>query len=108
MRIALSSASAAQLPSASISFPRLTPSSAMRQVAIIAYILISPLCKLTVEQLGISAACLQQRFMRPLFDDVSLLHHQDQISVGDGGETMCDDEARPALHEQLHGLVDVT
>src|SRR5678816_60257 len=45
---------------------------------------------LEVEKLGVEAGLLQQFLVRPLFDQVALLKHQDPVRHPDGGEAMRD------------------
>ena len=37
----------------------------------------------------------------------AVAHVQDEIGVDDRAQAMCDDEARPPMHERLHGSDDV-
>ena len=43
--------------------------------------------------------------MIPLFDDVAVLHHDDEIGVADRREPVGDDEARPVPAQGGHGLL---
>ncbi len=45
--------------------------------------------------------------MRAALDDPTVVDHQDLIRVADGAQAVRDHEARPALHEAKHGLLDV-
>ena len=44
--------------------------------------------------------------MRALFDDISVLHDQDQIGVSNRGQAVRDDKARSALHQFIHTPLD--
>ena len=52
------------------------------------------LCELGVVELRIRAAGGEQLFVRALLDDGSVIHHQDEVRVHDGGKPMRDHEAR--------------
>ena len=41
-----------------------------------------------------------------LLDDVAVLHHQDGVGVADRGQAVGDDEARAALAQRVHRLLD--
>ncbi len=43
--------------------------------------------------------------MASLLDDLSIFHDEDQRSVADRGQTVCNDETRPALHELVKRLL---
>lgn len=62
--------------------------------------------ELAIIQLGIEAILLQQVFVAALFDNVALAHHQNQISVTDGGKAVGNDEAGATLHQAVHGFLD--
>ena len=40
------------------------------------------------------------------FDNVAVIHDQDQIGIADRGEAVSDDEACASLHEVLHAFLD--
>ena len=44
--------------------------------------------------------------MGTLFDDTSLVHHDDPISGADGREAMCDNDSRPPLHQSVECILD--
>ncbi len=44
--------------------------------------------------------------MISLFNDITLTHYQDQVSVADGRKAMSDDEAGTTLHQVVHGILD--
>ncbi len=44
--------------------------------------------------------------MGALLDNVAFVHHQDQISVADGGQTVGDNERGATLHQVVHGLLN--
>ena len=48
----------------------------------------------------------QKRFMAAAFDDLSLIHDDNEICVPDRGQAMCDDNAGAVLHDELHGALD--
>ena len=48
-----------------------------------------------------------QRVVRPLLDDVSVLHDKDEVGVLDGTETMGDDEACPSFGQLVHRFLDL-
>ena len=45
--------------------------------------------------------------MIALFDNVSVLHHQDDVRLPDGGETMRNDEAGSALHHGCKSILNL-
>jgi len=49
---------------------------------------------------------MHQTLMRALLFDVAIFHHQEQIGLLDGGQSVGDDKARPALHQLVHGALD--
>ena len=54
--------------------------------------------ELAVVQVCIEAALRQQAVVVTLFDDVAVLHHQNDIGLTDGGQSVCYDKAGSALH----------
>ncbi len=44
--------------------------------------------------------------MRPLFHNIAIPNHQDQVGIADGGEAVRDHEAGAPLHQFAHGLLD--
>ncbi len=44
--------------------------------------------------------------MAAAFDDLSLIHDDNEICVPDRGQAMCDDNAGAVLHDELHGALD--
>ena len=55
------------------------------------------LLELGVVQVGVEAALCQEFLVVPLFDDVALLHHEDEVRIADRGEPVGDDEASISL-----------
>lgn len=43
--------------------------------------------------------------MAALLDNGSVVHYKDAVRVPNGGEAMRDDDAGPAPHQRLHGLL---
>jgi hypothetical protein len=54
----------------------------------------------------IPAAARHQFIVRALFDDLAVFEHDDAICVGDGAQSMGDDEAGAAGHEVLQAPLD--
>ena len=52
-----------------------------------------------IPQFRIRTVLLEQFCMRAIFDDLTLLKHDDAIELGDGGETVGNDDARAAFHK---------
>ena len=44
--------------------------------------------------------------MAALLHDVAVLHHEDDVSLPDGGKAVCHDEAGAALHHPGKGCLD--
>lgn len=44
-----------------------------------------------VVQGSVESILIHQRIMVSLFDDISIFHNENQISISNCGETMCDD-----------------
>ena len=63
--------------------------------------------KLTVVQFGVEAALRQQALVIALFDDITVLHHQNDIRFLDGGQSVGDDKACSALHHGGKGVLDL-
>ena len=63
--------------------------------------------KLTVIQIRIESLTCQQFFMITLLNDISVLHHQDQICILDSRKSVGDNKAGSALHQVIHGLLDL-
>ena len=64
------------------------------------------------DNLALVKSCLlytscQQLFMIALLDDVSVLHDQDQICIFDGGKSVGNDKTCSALHQIIHGFLDL-
>ena len=57
-------------------------------------------------QAPISALGAQQLFVGALLDDAPVFHHQDQISVPDGGQAVGDDEGSALGAQGIHSLLD--
>ena len=62
-------------------------------------------------ELGRVEACVgavgrDELIVTALLDDVTVLHDQDGVGVADRGQTVGDDEARAALAQGVHGLLD--
>ena len=45
--------------------------------------------------------------MGALFEHVSVLQHQDQVGVFDGGQPVGNDEGGAVLHQLVHGVLDL-
>lgn len=45
--------------------------------------------------------------MIALLDNISVFHNQDQICISNGGKPMGNDKAGSALHQVIHGLLDL-
>ena len=63
--------------------------------------------KLRVVQLSIRAALLQQLLMGACLNDPPLVHHEDAVRAGDGGQPVGDDEAGAAPHQLEHCILNV-
>lgn len=63
--------------------------------------------ELTVIQIRIEALPCQQLFMISLLNDISVLHHQDQICILNGRKSVGDNKAGSALHQVIHSLLDL-
>ena len=62
--------------------------------------------ELAVVEFGVDAFLCQQFLVLTLFHDAPVLHHQDPVSLPDGGEAVGDDEASAAFHQIEHGILD--
>ena len=45
--------------------------------------------------------------MAALFDDIAVLHKQDDVRIPDGGEPVGNNETGPSVHQLFHGLADL-
>ena len=61
------------------------------------------LVKLGGVEVGIEAALFQQGFMGSLFNDVPVLHNQDEISVFYSGESVSYDKTGTLFGQLVHG-----
>src|SRR5690242_18695819 len=62
--------------------------------------------ELCLIQLVVRPPAYQQLFVRALLDDRAVAHHQDEMSVADGGETVCDHEAGAVGAQCRHRVLD--
>ena len=58
--------------------------------------------KLSIVQLSIEAFLGKQFLMAALFNNISLIHHQDHIRIADRRQAVGDDKAGSVLHQSLH------
>src|SRR5260221_9971379 len=58
-----------------------------------------PARELAVIQLRVAALRGEQLVMRASLDDPPVLYHQNRIRIADRGQTVRDDERRPAAHQ---------
>ena len=63
--------------------------------------------KLRIVKVCIEPILRKQLFMVALLDDVSVFHDENQIRIADGGQPVGDDEACSALHQVIHGFLDL-
>ena len=63
--------------------------------------------KLRIVQRGVEPAPGHQLVVIALLGDLSVLQHQNEIRVLNGGQAVGDDEAGAALHQPVHGLLDL-
>ena len=61
---------------------------------------------LTFIDFVIEALFLQQVAVLALLDDAAVAQDQNEVGVDDRGQAVGDDEARPAAHKAVHGLLD--
>ena len=64
------------------------------------------LSKLTIVKLSVKSILLQQSFVIALLDNIPILNHQNQISVANSTQTMCNNKTSFSLHQLLHGFLD--
>ncbi|MCJ7622932.1 MAG: amidohydrolase family protein [Anaerolineaceae bacterium] len=76
------------------------------QEILLRYLIYFSILKLAVVQLSIETASFQQFFMFALLDNITFVHHQDQIGVADGGETVGDDKTGAVPHQVVHSFLD--
>ena len=62
--------------------------------------------KLANVQVMIEPASIEQRLMRALFDNFSVVDHDDLISIADGAQPVRDHEAGAALHQTQQRLLN--
>ena len=65
------------------------------------------LIKLAVIKICVKAFCCKQLFVTALLDNIAILHNQDQVRILDGGKPVGNDKACSALHQVIHGLLDL-
>ena len=62
--------------------------------------------ELGIVQVGVKTARCQQFVVSTLFDDIAVLHYQNQVGIPNRGQPMGDDKAGAALHQIVHGLLN--
>ena len=63
--------------------------------------------KLRIVKVCIEPILRKQLFMVALLDDISVLHDKNQIRIANRRQPMGDDEACSALHQVIHGFLDL-
>ena len=63
--------------------------------------------KLRIVKICIEPVCREQFFVISLLDDVSVFHDENQIRITNRGQPVGDDEACSALHQVIHGFLDL-
>ena len=69
--------------------------------------LIYHILKLTIIQVSVEAAGLDQLVVGALLHNVAVTHHEDEVGVLDGRKAVGDDEAGAALHQTVHCGLDL-
>ena len=64
------------------------------------------LFELRVVQLGIEAVLRKQLFVAALFDDVAVLHDEDEVGVADGRKAVRDDKGGAPHRQLIHRLLN--
>ena len=62
--------------------------------------------KLTVIKGMIEATFFEKLIVRPLLNDVSVLHHKDHVGLLDGGKTVRDNKGCASLHHFREGTLN--
>ena len=62
--------------------------------------------KLTVVELTVKAALVQQFTMTPLFQNLTVIHHKNPVGLFDRRQAVSDDEACAALHHLIERRLD--
>ena len=65
-----------------------------------------PFTHLQAHQVGILPIQSYQFIVAALFDNVSFIKHNNQVSLSNGGEAVGDNESRPAAHQLAQRLHD--
>ena len=63
--------------------------------------------ELRVVEICVESAIFEQFLVRSFFDDVALVHNEDNVGVLDCGEAVRDDEGRFVLHKFFKRLLNL-
>ena len=61
--------------------------------------------KLRIVKVCIEAVCREQFFVISLLDDISVFHNKNQIRITNRGQSMRNNEACSAFHQDIQGLL---
>ena len=65
------------------------------------------LTELTVIEVCVEAVLCEQGFVRARFDDLTVVHDEDQVCLADGGKTVRHDKARSAFHHRSERVLNL-
>lgn len=60
------------------------------------------LFKLAIVEISTESVFLQQKFIGPLLDDISIFQKQNQVSILNGGQSVGNDKTHAMFGQQIH------